>query len=91
MSKFEQRAMIRFFILKGFRPQQIQTELSDVYYEKAFQLSRVEKWYFRFGDRTRGLEDERRSEQARNIDFTARLPSCFARSRSYPARRYVDD
>jgi hypothetical protein len=43
MSKLEQRAVVRFFALKGLRPQQIQIELSDVDHEQTFQLPAMEE------------------------------------------------
>jgi hypothetical protein len=48
MIKLEQRAVPCFFILKGLRIQQIQTELSDVYHEQVFQLPVVKKWHLPF-------------------------------------------
>jgi hypothetical protein len=46
-----------FFTLKGFRPSQIQTKLSDVYHEQVFQLWAVERWHLHFVDKTRDLDD----------------------------------
>jgi hypothetical protein len=61
MTKLKQRVVIPFFILKGLRPQQIQTELSDMYHGEAFLSPAVETWPLRFADRRRNLEDESRS------------------------------
>jgi hypothetical protein len=58
MGKLEQCALICFFTLKGLRLQQIQTELNGRYHKRVFQLPAVEKWYLRFANRTRDLEDE---------------------------------
>jgi hypothetical protein len=79
MNKLKQSAVTRFFDLKGLRPQQIQTELSDTYHEQAFELLAVEKWHFRFADRTRDLEDESRSEQPTKIDSWPQLQNCSVR------------
>jgi hypothetical protein len=59
MTKFEQRAARGFAILKGLRPGQIQTELSDMYQRQTFQLLALKKWHFRAAGRTRDLEDRK--------------------------------
>jgi hypothetical protein len=70
MSKLEQRAVIRLVALIGLRPQQVLTDLSDMYHQQGSQLAAVEKWHLRFADGTRGVEDESRHGQPRKIDFT---------------------
>jgi hypothetical protein len=76
MSKLEQ-CVVRymFFTLKGLRPQQIQTEVSDMYHAQAFQLLAVEKWPLRFTDRTRDLENEPRHGRPMKTDFVGRIAS----------------
>jgi hypothetical protein len=91
MTKFGQRAMIGFFALRGLRPEQIQSGLSEVYDEQAFQLAVVEKWHLRFAEKVSGLEDEPMSGRHSRIDFTKLIASCFMASRSYHARQYVGD
>jgi hypothetical protein len=59
MNKVKQSAAMRFLAFKGPRPEQIQTELGDVYQRQAFQLLAVKKWHFRVADRTRDLEDKK--------------------------------
>jgi hypothetical protein len=43
MTKLKERAVIRSFTLRVLRPQQIQTKLSEVYDEQAFQRLALEK------------------------------------------------
>jgi hypothetical protein len=61
MSKFEQRAVVRFFTLNGVCSHQIQTEFGDLSHEEAFQLPAVEKWQLGVGDGTKGTKYEPRS------------------------------
>jgi hypothetical protein len=69
MTKLKQRAGIHFLSLKGFQPQQIQTELSDAYHEQLFQLPAVEWWHLRLVDRTRDLENEPSSEWPKKTEL----------------------
>jgi hypothetical protein len=91
MGTLERRLVTHLFIRQGLRLHQIQTEPSDVYHEPALRLPAAEKWRLRVADRTSSLEDEPKSTRPRKTDIAAQLPSCFARSHSLPARRYVDD
>jgi transposase len=44
----EQRAVVRFFTLKGLSPRDIHTELKIVYGDEALCLRAVDKWHERF-------------------------------------------
>jgi hypothetical protein len=73
MTKLMQRAVIRFFTLTGFRPQQIQTEFSDVYHGQTFQLRALEKWHKHFADRRRDLKMNRGRGDPRKLTLWAQL------------------
>jgi transposase len=57
----EQRAVIRFFTLKGSSPREIHTELKSVSGDEALCLHAVYKWYERFLQGQTELFDNRRS------------------------------
>jgi hypothetical protein len=56
----EQRAVIRFFILRGLKAREIQTELESVHGPEALALSTVKKWRKRFQEGRTHLIDDRR-------------------------------
>jgi transposase len=56
----EQRAVIRFFILKGLSPRDIHTELKSAYGDEALCLHAVYKWHERFMQRRMELFDNPR-------------------------------
>jgi hypothetical protein len=69
-----------FLTLKGFRPQQIQTELSHLYHEQELHLASVEKWHLRFTGGTTDLQDEPSFAWPKKTDLWAQWQSCFVRS-----------
>jgi hypothetical protein len=66
-----------FCPVTGLRPQQIQTELSDLFHEHTFQMQAVEKWRLRVADRTRDLEDEPRSGRSKKTNSGGSVPELF--------------
>jgi transposase len=56
----EQRAVIRFFTLKGLKARDIQAELKSVYGPEALALSTVKKWRKRFHEGRTDLIDDPR-------------------------------
>jgi transposase len=59
----EQRAVIRFFALKGLKAKEIRAELESVYGTEALPLSTVKKWRKRFQEGRTDLIDDRRPER----------------------------
>jgi hypothetical protein len=90
-SKFERGAVIRFLTLKGLRPRQIQTEVSDLYHEQAFRLPAAEKWHICFADKTRDLKDDPRPDRPKKTDVVAQLHIYFVRSHLGHARQSIRD
>jgi hypothetical protein len=76
-NKLEQRAMTCFFPLKGLRFQQVQAELSDMYYEQAFWPPALDKWGLCFADKTRDLKDELRSGRPKETDIVGSTAELF--------------
>jgi transposase len=63
----EQRAVVRFFTLKGMSPKYIHTELESVYMDEALCLCTVSKWHKRFMQgRTEPFDDPRSSRPLQN-------------------------
>jgi transposase len=57
----EQRAVTRFFTLKGLKATAIHADLVSVYLEDALALATVKKWNKRFREGRRDLFDDHRS------------------------------
>jgi hypothetical protein len=58
----EQRAVIRFFTLKGLKAKEIRAEPESVYGTEALTLSTLKKWGKRFHKGRTDLIDDRRPE-----------------------------
>jgi transposase len=71
----EQRAVLRFFTLKGLNPQQIYSELESVYHEDALALPTIYKWHVRFRDGRTELSDDPRSDRPRRSDLAEVISS----------------
>jgi hypothetical protein len=71
----EQRAVIRFFTLKGLHGQAIDAELEHVYHTDAFALPTVKKWRRRFAQGTTSLCDDPRSGRTLTTDLAAAIAS----------------
>jgi hypothetical protein len=69
----EQRAVIRFFTLKGLSPVDIHAELDSVYGEEALCLRAVYKWYDRFHQGRTELFDDPRSGRPQQNDLAGAL------------------
>jgi hypothetical protein len=65
----EQRAVIRFFTLKGSSPRDIHTELESVYGDEALCLRAVYKWYESFLQGRTELFDNPRSGRPMQNDL----------------------
>jgi transposase len=65
----EQRAVIRFLMLKGLGVQQIHSELESVYHKEALDLPTVCKWSARFRVGRTKLSDDPRSGRPRKSDL----------------------
>jgi transposase len=64
----EQRAVIRFFTLKGLGVQQIHSELESVYHKEALTFSTGYKWFARFRVGRTKLSNDPRSRRPRESD-----------------------
>jgi hypothetical protein len=69
----EQRAIVRFFILKSLNPRDIRTELLSVYGPNALALSMMYKWYQLFVDVRIELCDDPRSGRPLRNDLAEAL------------------
>jgi transposase len=66
----DQRAVIRFFTVKGLSVQQIHWELESVCHKKALTLSTVYKWSARFRVGRTKLSNDPRSSRPEKSDVT---------------------
>jgi transposase len=71
----EQRAVIRFFTLKGLKSSAIWTELQSVYGPQAFSISAVKKWQKRFREGRSDLFDDPRSGRPLAQDLAGAIRS----------------
>jgi transposase len=75
MSRFEQRTVIRYLILKNLSVAEIATELQTVYSTDALKHSTVSKWRLRFQDGSDDLFDLTRSRRPSRSDLAAPIQS----------------
>jgi transposase len=78
----EQRAVVRFLALKGFKAQETEIDLTTMYGDKVFQISTVEKWQSPFLQRRTELEDDPRSGRPVNSDLAQGIAELI-RKRSF--------
>jgi transposase len=71
----EQRAVIRFFTLKGLKAKAIHAELESVYGGEALALPTVKKWRKRFQEGRRDLFDDPRSGRPLTCDLDQAIHS----------------
>jgi transposase len=74
----EQRAVIRFFTLKGLKVKEIRAELESVYCPEALALSTVKKWRKRFQEGRTNLIDGRRPGRPVTHDLAEAIQSMLA-------------
>ncbi|XP_014485172.1 PREDICTED: uncharacterized protein LOC106749834, partial [Dinoponera quadriceps] len=65
MDKFEYRAVIKFFVLDGLTPKEIQPKLTKVYGNSAPSISTVKKWAAEFKRDRTSLEDDPREGRSK--------------------------
>jgi transposase len=75
MSRLEQRAVIRYLILKNLSVGEIATELQSVYRTDALKYSTTSKWRLRFQDGSDDLFELTRSGRRSNSDFATPIQS----------------
>jgi hypothetical protein len=71
----EQRAVVRFLILKGFHASTIAAEPKSVYETEALAISTVKKWRKRFADRRTSLYDDPRCGRSLTNELTEAISS----------------
>jgi histone-lysine N-methyltransferase SETMAR len=71
----EQRAVLRFFTVRGLNPRQILSELESVYHEDALAPTTIYKWHARFRDGRTELSDDPRSGRPRRSDLAEAISS----------------
>jgi transposase len=74
----EQRAVIRFFTLKGLKAKEIRAELESVYGPEALALSMVKKWRKSFQEGKTDLIDDRRPGKPVTHDLAEAIQSMLA-------------
>jgi hypothetical protein len=74
----EQRAVIRFFILKGIKAKEIRAELESVYGSEALALSTMKKWRKCFQEGRTDLIDDRRPGRPVTHDLAEAIQSILA-------------
>jgi transposase len=74
----EQRALIRFFTLKGLKAKEIRAELELVYGPEALALLTVKKWRKRFHEGRTDLIDNRRPGRPVTHDLAEAIQSMLA-------------
>jgi transposase len=84
----EQRAVIRFFTLKGLNVQQIHSELESVYHKEALALPTVYKWSARFRIGRTTLSDEARHGRPGKSDLATGI-SAMLEVRPFLARKPI--
>jgi transposase len=65
----EQRAVIRYYTLKGTDPARIHAKLLSIYNEGALKRSAVYKWHKRFVESRTDLGDDPRSGRPSHDEF----------------------
>jgi hypothetical protein len=75
MLRTQQRAVIRYLILKNISVTEIAVELQSMYGADALNYSRVSKWRLRFQDSSGDLFDLARPGSPSRSDLAAPIPS----------------
>ena len=61
MDKFDHRSVIKFLTKKGLKPNEIKTDMQQVYGTSTPSLSTIRRWHNEFKRGRESLEDDERS------------------------------